>query len=301
MRNHKISLILLIGVWFALLPTRAATRFHIEGSETMQALGQRLTAWYTRKNPAIQFDIALTAVAASFAALAEGKVEIVQSSRRMLHSEEGALRSAQGKTYVELQVATEIAGIVVNQGNPVEDLSLFQLRQLLSGTVKNWKQFGGLDAPIRIYGRDSTCGVRGFIEEEFMGDEGISSSAKTFPTNSTMLAAVGHDVDAVGFGSVERSPDAHVRFLAIKPSASAEAIAPTGDSIRANRYKLVRPLYFYFAGPPKGELLRFAEWVLSPEGQLVVESVGYYPLGPAEREAGHRLLTEPNPKIAYQQ
>jgi phosphate transport system substrate-binding protein len=295
-RNHKISCILLLLSSLAPVPTRAANVFHIKGSETMQALGQRLSAWYAKKNPAIQLDVAPAAAAASFAAMADGKVEVVQSSRRVLHSEEEALRTAQGKTYVELQVATEIAGIVVNQVNPVKDLSLFQLRQILSGRAKNWKQFGGLDAPIRIYGRDNTCGVRDFIEEEFMGDEGISSSAKTFPTNSGMLAAVSHDVDAVGFGSVELSSDAHVRFLAIRSSASAEAVAPTGDSIRANRYKLVRPLYFYFAGPPKSELLGFAEWVLSPEGQLVVESVGYYPLGPAEREAGRRLLAEAKPK-----
>ncbi len=258
----------------------------------MLVFGQRLTAWYSKKNPAIQFDVAPFNPAASFAALAEGKIDIVQSSRKVLHSEEEALRSSQGKNYVELHVATEVAGIAVNQANPVKELSLFQLREVLSGSVKNWKQVGGTDSPIKIYGRDDTCGVRTFLEEEFMGDEGVSSSAKTFPTNSALLTALSSDKDAIGYGSVELSPAARVRFLAIKPSASAEAIAPTGDMIRANRYKLIRPLYFYFAGPPKGDLLRFAEWVLSPEGQLVVESVGYYPLGGSEREAGRQLLVE---------
>jgi ABC-type phosphate transport system substrate-binding protein len=59
---------------------------------------------------------------------------------------------------------------------------------------------------------------------------------------------------------------------------------------------LVRPLYFYFAGPPNGEILRFADWVLSPEGQLVVESVGYFPLKGAEREAGRQALSEARAK-----
>lgn len=292
MRNHKLSFILLLVSLLALLPIRGATIVHVKGSDTMLAFGKRLTAWYTKKNPAINFDVASLAPAASFAAMAAGKLDIVQSSRKVLHAEEEALRAAQGKNYVELHVATEVAGIAVNQANPLKELSLFQLRQVLSGSVKNWKQVGGIDAPIKIYGRDDTCGVRAFLEEEFMGDESVSSSARTFPTNAALLAAVSHDNDAIGFGSVELSPADRVRFLAIKPSSSAEAIAPTGDAIRANRYVLVRPLYFYFAGSPKGELLHFAEWVLSTEGQLVVESVGYFPLKSTEREAGHQVLAE---------
>ncbi len=292
MRDHKFPLILLLLSLLSLLPTHAANTVRVKGSETMLAFGQRLTAWYAKKNPTIHFDVAPLGAAASFADMAAGKLDIVQSSRKVLHSEEEALRSAQGRSYVELHVATEVAGIAVNQANPLKELSLFQLRQVLSGSVKNWKQVGGIDAPITIYGRDDTCGVRAFLEEEFMGDESISSFAKTFPTNVALLVAVSQDKDAIGFGSVELSSTDRARFLAIKPSSSAEAIAPTGDALRANTYTLVRPLYLYFAGPPNGDLLQFAQWVLSPEGQLVVESVGYFPLKSAEREAGHQALSE---------
>lgn len=280
----------------ALLPATGATLVRMNGSETMQQFGKRLTAWYTNKNPSVQFQIAAFQPTASFAAMAAGDVDIVQSSRKVLHSEAEALHARQRKGYVEVHVATEIAGIAVNQTNPVRELSLFQLRQVLSGSVKNWKQVGGADAPIDLYGRDDSSGVRAFLEEEFMGDEGIASSVKTFPTNSGVLAAAGHDANAIGYGSVEPTQDAHVRYLAIKPSANADGVAPTGDAIRAGRYKLVRPLYFYFAGPPKGDLLRFAEWVLSAEGQLVVEAVGYYPLGAAEREEGRKIIEDEKPK-----
>ena len=263
------------------------------GIDTMKNFGKRLTEWYAMKNPSVQFEIAGTRPADSFAAMARGNVDIVQSSRRVLHSEAEALRSTQGKRYVELQVATEVAGIAVNTANPLKELSLFDLRQLLSGSVKNWKQVGGKDAPITIYGRDDSSGVRAFLTEEFMGDESISSAAKTFPTNGEMLAALSEDPNGVGFGTAEPGREASVRFLGIKASAAGEAISPTNESILAKRYKLIRPLYFYFAGPPRGDLLKFAEWVLSPQGQLVVESVGYYPLGPAEREQGMQTLTGP--------
>jgi len=288
----KISIVLICTA-LAIPPAASDTVIQLRGSGTMLALGQRLTDWYARKHTGVQFQIAALDPASSFAAMAGGRFEIVQSTRRVLSPEKEALRVKQGKAYVEVQVATEVAGIAVNLANPVKQLSLFQLRAVLSGSVKNWKQMGGQDAPISLYGRDNSSGVRELLEDEFMGDQEISPSAKTFPGNSAMVAAVSRDVNGIGFGGVETRPEAGVRFLSIQASSAAEGISPTGDAIRANRYKLARPLYFYFAGPPKGPLLEFAEWVLSPEGQLVVESVGYFPLNSADREAGKRALSAP--------
>lgn len=290
MRKKLIAGLLLFFGGMTSLSAAADGPLRVTGAPTMKEFGMRLTEWYSKKNPGVKFEVVSTNLANSFAAMANGKADVLQSSRRVLHAEVEALRAGQGKRYVEVQVATEIAGIAVNASNPVKELSLFQLRQVLSGSVKNWKQVGGADAPITIYGRDDNSGVRSFLEEEFMGDEGISSGAKTFATNSAMLATLGRDANGVAFGSVEMRPDARVRFLAIKASASDTAIAPTGEAVRAKRYMLVRPLYFYFAGKPQGEVMRFAEWTLSPEGQLVVEAVGYFPLSSGDREAGKAVL-----------
>ena len=290
MRKRLAVCVFLFAASAAVLPASGQSAVRLTGAATMKEFGQRLTEWYSKKYPAVKFEVTAVTPANSFAAMANGKAEVVQSSRRVLRSEEEALRARQEKKYVEIQVGTEIAGIAVNAANPVKELSLFQLRQVLSGSVKNWKQVGGNDAPIVIYGRDESSGVRSFLEDEFMGDEGISSSAKTFATNSAMLAALSKDPNGVAFGSVDIRQDAQTRFLGIKASASDKAIAPTGDAIRAKKYMLVRPLFFYFAGKPQGELKRFAEWTLSPEGQLVVEAVGYFPLNAAAREGGREVL-----------
>src|SRR5215467_4900520 len=289
-RLRWVRYALLFGV--AAMSLSAAGAVRVTGEPTMKEFGQRLTEWYSKKNPGVAFDVATATAANSFAVMASGKVEVVQSSRRVLHSEVEALRAGQGKKFVEIQVANEVAGIAVNSSNPLQELSIAQLRQVLSGSVKNWKQVGGPDAAITIYGRDDSSGVRTFLEDEFMGDVGISDNAKTFPTNAAMLAALSKDPNGIAFGTAEMRPDAHTRFLGIKASASGTAIGPTGDAIRTKKYMLVRPLYFYFAGRPQGELMRFAEWTLSSEGQLVVEAVGYFPLSSLEREAGREALSK---------
>ena len=247
MRWRKVVCVLILAGAGASLS--AGTVVRLAGIDSMKKFGGRLTEWYTMENPSAQFEVMASRPADSFAAMARGNVEIVQSSRRVLHSEVEALASAQGKRFVELHVATEVAGIAVNAANPVKELSIFDLRQVLSGNVKNWKQIGGNDAIIKIYGRDESSGVRAFLAEEFMGDESISSAAKTFPTNAAMLAALKQDPNGVGFGSVELGTQVDVRFLGIKASAVGEAISPTNETILADPAALL-----LFCGPAKGRL-----------------------------------------------
>src|SRR5262249_45193316 len=218
MRLRWVGYALLFGV--AAMSLSAAGAVRVTGEPTMKEFGQRLTEWYSKKNPGVAFDVTTATAANSFAVMASGKAEVVQSSRRGLHSEIEALRAGQGKKFIEIQVANEVAGIAVNSSNKLQELSISQFRQVLFGSVKKWKQVGGPDAAIAVYGRDENSGVRTFLEDEFMGDVGISANAKTFPTNAAMLAALSKDPNGVAFGSVEIRPDAHTRFLGIKASAS---------------------------------------------------------------------------------
>lgn len=267
-----------------------AVAIRIEGSPSMDACTQHLTEWYHNNHTGASFTIGGVGPTKGIAALVDGRAEIAQSTRQALGGEIGALRDKRGKKFVQIPVATEVAGILVNPANPIHELSIFEVRQILSGAIKNWKQIGGNDAPIRIYGRDNSSGTGEFIEGEFMGDEGIASSATTFPKNSALYAAIAKDKNGIGYASVNLGLNANVRFLAIKASASGAAVSPTTENIREHRYPLMRPLYYIFAGEPTGELRRFGDWVLSTQGQLVVEAAEFWPLGPTDREQSKTLM-----------
>jgi phosphate transport system substrate-binding protein len=287
--------ILVIGMMFTASASwgqTKATVIRIEGSQSLDSCTEHLAEWYKNNHPEASFTVSGVAPGKAIAALVDGKAEIAQSTRQALGGEIGALREKRGKKFVQIPVATEVAGILVHPSNPVKELSIFDLRQILSGTVKNWKQVGGNDAPIEIYGRDETSDSREFIEVEFMGDEGISSSAKTFSKNSALYAAVARDKNAIGYGSVNLGLNSNVRFLAVKASSSGLAISPTTENIREHKYPLMRPLYYIFAGEPSGDLQQFGEWVLSAQGQLVVEAAEFWPLGPMDRDQGKTLLAK---------
>jgi phosphate transport system substrate-binding protein len=236
--------------------------------------------------------------AQGFSSLVEGKADIAQSTRKALDGEVGALRSRRKLEYVEIPVATEFAVIAVNAANPVRALSLFDLRMILSGQIRNWKQLGGKDMVIRLYGRDESSEVRNMIDEEFMGDASFSGSLIALPTNTVVMSAVAGDAAALAFCDVDLHPQGGVRLMGIKASASSEAVEPNGENIRTHKYTLSRTLYFYFAGAPSPELAKFAAWVTSPEGQLVVEAVGLYPLGSTDREEARLRLKNARSVVA---
>jgi phosphate transport system substrate-binding protein len=285
--------VFLMGMLFGASGSWGQTKtvvIRIEGSSGMAACSQRLTEWYHNNHANASFTVRGQGPDKGIAALVEGRAEIAQSSRQVLGGEIGALRDKRGRKFLQIPVATEVAGILVHPSNPVHELSIFELRQILSGPLKNWKQVGGNDAPIKIYGRNDSSDVREFIEAEFMGDASIASSAITFPKNSELYAALARDKNGIAYGSVNMALNSNVRFVAIKASSSGTAVSPTTENIREHRYPLVRPLYYIFAGEPSGEVQRFSEWVLSGQGQLVVEAAEFWPLGPADREQGRTLL-----------
>src|SRR5215469_5533717 len=297
-KAKEISLLLVLCVGAPLISSAHAGKsgegrpvpIRISGSGTMLNLTRRLTEWYAGRNKAVAFQVEGSNATQGFSSLIENRGEIAQSTRKALDGEAGALRARRKLEFVEIPVATEFAVIAVNAANPVRSLSIFELRAILSGQIKNWKQVGGGDRPIRLLGRDDSSEVRHLIDEEFMGDASFSDMIKALPTNTAVTAAVGDDPGALAFCDVDLHPQRGVRLVGIKASASGEAVEPTGENLRTHKYTLSRTLYFYFAGPPAPELAKFAAWVVSSEGQLVVEAVGLYPLGSADREEARQRL-----------
>lgn len=293
MKKLYAFLLLFAPSVFSSASTTAKTEpIRIVGSATVTALSQRLTEWYAKKYPYVSFHVESVAPTQGFSALIEGRGEIAQSARKALDGEVLALRSRRNLEFVEVPIATEYAAIVVHSSNRIQAVSIYDLRQVLSGSIRNWKDVGGSDAPIHLYGLDSNSEVRNLLDEQVLGDASFTSSIRSLPSNGAVLSAVATDPSGLGFCNVDLHTQLPIRYLGIKPSVAAEAIEPTGDNIRAHRYKLSRILYYYFAGRPSPELFAFTEWVLSSEGQLVVEAVGFYPLGQVDREQARRILRE---------
>ena len=71
-------------------------------------------------------------------------------------------------------------------------------------------------------------------------------------------------------------------MLKISRKKGGTAIAPTLENAQkeeeSQRYPITRPLYIYTAGEAQGAVKDFLDWILGPEGQEVVQELGYIPV-----------------------
>jgi phosphate transport system substrate-binding protein len=213
--------------------------------------------------------------------------------------EEMANASAQGMSIMEIEVALDGIAMLVNPyiyDHNVTELTLDQLKGLYNGSINNWKDLGGPDVPVMIYGRNSTSGTYTFFQQNVLNNENYSQNMTEYDNYDLMIAdilAPSHPgaIGYVGVGFVNNYPD--VKILSLKKNDSSPAYKPTQTNVESFNYPLARYLYLYLGEKPTGTLLDYLEWVIDQKnGQAVVIQQGFYPIPQSLTEADMSILTD---------
>ena len=264
----------LIGVSAA--PAFAGKAITVKGSDTMVILGQRWAEKFMNANAGQVIMVTDGGSGTGIAALINGTTDICQSSRAMKQEEKLKLRDRFQTMGVEVPVAKDGLSVYAHTSNPVQSLTLAQLRDVYLGTVTNWKQLGGKDATIILYGREGSSGTYGFFKEHVLGGRDFSARVQTLPGTAAVVNAVSKDPNGIGYGGAAYAKG--VRDLGIQQDAKSPAVMPSAATVHDGSYPLSRLLYFYLRKKPEGDTKKFVDWVLSPDGQKLATDVGYFPL-----------------------
>lgn len=250
----------------------------IKGSDTLLVLNQRWAEAYGQKNPRATVNVSGGGSSIGITAFVNGTADIAASSRPMRQSEIQRARS-RGSVANEIPVALDGLAIIVNAGNKVASLTMDQLRQIYVGQINNWSQVGGENMPITVFSRDSNSGTYGFFQQNVLRNQNWGKGVRFLPSTSEELREVARTAGGIAYGGVAYfKGNTKVRIVPVAPRAGAAPIAPTEENVRSKKYPIWRYLYYYTNGKPAGETKRFIDFVLSPEGQAIVEKVGYYSL-----------------------
>ncbi|HMZ26576.1 MAG TPA: phosphate ABC transporter substrate-binding protein, partial [Elusimicrobiota bacterium] len=114
------------------------------------------------------------------------------------------------------------------------------------------------------------------FKEHMLDKQDFSPMAQSLPGTSAVVNAVSRDPKSIGYGGAAYAKG--IRFVAVKADDKSPAFLPDESHILSGKYAASRNLFFYLRAPATGDLKKFIDWVLSPEGQGVVSSVGYFPL-----------------------
>lgn len=260
----------------------------VKGSDTMVILGQRWAEGYMQKNPGVSIQVTGGGSGTGVAALINGTTQVAESSRPMKDKEKAEVKAKRGKDVLELPVAVDGLAVYVHESNPVSELTLAQIKAIYTGVVKNWKDVGGRDERILLYSRENNSGTYVYFKEHALENADFYPTAQTLPGTAAVINAVAKDPRGIGYGGIAYGKG--IKHLRVKKDANSPGVEPSMENVLAARYPISRFLYWYLAGPPSGDLLAFAQWVVSKEGQEVVEKVGYYPLNDKDRSAAAAKL-----------
>jgi phosphate transport system substrate-binding protein len=241
----------------------------------MVILVQRLAEEYMKGHAGDLVQVTGGGSGTGIAAFINGTTDLAMASRPMKDEEKQQAAKARGAEVVERPIALDSLAVFVHQANPVSQLTLAQVKDIFQGRVTNWKQVGGGDATIVLYGRENSSGTYDYFREHVLKKEDFSPRVQTLQGTAAVINAVGRDAGGIGYGGIAYAKD--VKALAVagddgKPVAPAEATVADGT------YPLARKLFLYHSANAPERVTKFVQWSLTPEAQALVSKVGYFPL-----------------------
>ncbi len=253
----------------------AGSNITIKGSDTLVRLGQRWAEEYMKANKDVVIQVSGGGSGTGIAALLNGATDICEASRDMKDKE---YKLAEEKSMKPYRVSVALDGIAVflHEENRVRELSFSQLKGIYTGAITNWKEVGGEDSRIILYGRENNSGTYAFFRESVLDDEDYSEYTQTLPGTAAVVNAVSKDKNGIGYGGIAWAKG--VKFAAVRKDEDSIAVSPSPESVSDGTYPVSRELYWFFNGKPDGELKKLVNWALSKDGQRIAEEMDYVPL-----------------------
>jgi phosphate transport system substrate-binding protein len=250
------------------------SKITVKGSDTMVILAQKWAELYMKNNPTASIQVTGGGSGVGITALINGTTDICNSSRPMKQTEIEKLKARFNTLGVQIPCAKDGITIFLNEANKVQELTLKQLSDIYTGKIRNWKEVGGNDSEIRMYGRENSSGTYTYFHDEVVKAD-YAASVQSLPGTAAVVNAVKKDVNGIGYGGAAYAVG--VKHSKVKKDANSPAFLPTAETIGKGEYPITRFLYMYLRNRPTGETKKYIDWILSQEGQMVVTEVGYFP------------------------
>lgn len=192
--------------------------------------------------------------------------------------EQTELALKKGTTFKYTQIGHEAFVFFVNKDNPIESLTLEQIKGIYSGKITNWKELGGKDEKIVPFQRNEGSGSQSMLVR-LMGNTPIIE-----PTTQTAVGGMGGIIEevadyknkstSIGFSfrfyveGIIKNPD--IKMIAV------DGVTPTKENIKNGSYPIIAPLYAVtYENNPNENVDKMIDWMLSDEGQYIIEETGY--------------------------
>jgi phosphate transport system substrate-binding protein len=255
------------------------------GSDTMLEVAGAWAEAYDGVQSDVVVSVSGGGSGTGIAALIAGTVDLANSSRRLKQAELDAARRA-GQEPVEHRVGYDAIAIYVHRDNPLQSITVAQLRSLFGdgGKLSRWSDIGvdlgepKLD-PVILCSRQNNSGTYEYFREAVLGGSKGRFKAECLNLNGSkdVVEFCSRTPSAIGYSGLAYQTD-EVRVLPVVKDEGRPAVMPSTATVLDRSYPIARQLYMYTRGQPQGATAAYLEWICSDAGQRVLQDHGYPPL-----------------------
>lgn len=266
------TLFFILALTFSMVIFGANHKIVIDGSTTVGPIAKAFAEYYMALNKNVNISVSESGSGNGAKSLINSKCDIADMSRFMKGKEFKAAIE-KGISPVAHVVALDGLPILVHPGNPVNSLTLEQVRNIYKGIIKNWKEVGGPDNKIVLVSRDTNSGTYETFNKLVMKKEKIVKECEYVGSNGAVKGRVQSTNNAIGYaglGFVDRT----VKALKIN------GVYPSKKTVTSGKYPIARPLFMFTNGYPKmgSHLYNFIRIYLTKKGQEIIKRIGFVPV-----------------------
>ena len=234
-------------------------------------------------------DVGRTTSREALVDLADGRSRLAVLSREPNESEVEAL-SAGEPDFITRTVAHDALAVIVHGDNPVEDLTVGQLKDIFTGKITNWREVGGEDRAIRPLVRDRNSGTYEVFQDMVLDGAEYGESVYPCSTMAALAGIAGAYPAAIGITGLLITTDvqtmAYYKTIRIAEDEGGPYLLPTQHKLlyepnneRKKLYPLRRPLVLcYFKRPLEVNLVSgFVTFLTAVKGQQIAIDEGIVP------------------------
>ncbi len=248
------------GVYWKQLKNERRTNLLIAGAAPMVPYVGMLAAAYSQSHPHVDIVIEKGHSRAGLIALQHGGIDLAMMSRDLAANENHM-------NIHNVLIGIDGIALVTHPDSPISSLSTLQAREVFEGIITNWKELGGADARIQLYGRGDGSTTRASLENILLDGGLLSRQMKELATARDVARAVSTDIHGLGFLSVRNLTDA-LKALDINGAPVDE------KELYLKNYPLTRDMFLVYGSDLSPTASSFIDFTLSGTGQKILADAG---------------------------
>jgi len=267
----KKARMLLVGVLALSLFGFAAMagEVQINGSTTVGPIATLIQQWFINNDPSIVINIEATGSGGGISALINGTTDIAMHSRAMKESEFGTAVENGVFPYI-YTVARDKIVVVVNEANPITNITMEDLYGIWMGDITNWSELGGNDEPILFGSRDTSSGTYGVWTEIVLDDADYTGTQVTVVAgNPEMQELVANNANAIG-------------YVGLAFQEGVKVLTVDGIALASSAYPIGRALFISTNGIPQGDVATVVDAFMGAIGGCATVAEKFIPVWACE-------------------